>query len=343
MSAYPRMKEGLPMPVLLLPTDVVSLSSQAVNRLLEADNGDASLLYLALVMSGGDEDKATEKLRWSGDRLYLAREKLASLDLVTKTPKLEPSKKPAEAPPEYTRTDMASALEESEFKGLLMEMERLMGRIFTEADMKKLYTIYDFYNLPAELILTIANYTIQEERKSRKNQSYVPMMSRVLKEARKWKQQGIDTADRGEEYLRKQEKVSQREWEILSTVGVQERRAAVGRERTYVTRWIETGYSMDLIRLAYETTIFRITNMSWEYMDSILRRWELAGYRTVEEVQLYDKPQEKAPRTVEPGAGAKKTQGTQPSQERIRKADDWMDAFLDDTKDKNGQGDGKKE
>ncbi len=331
------------MPVLLLPTEVVSLNSQAVKRLLEADNGDAALLYLAMAACGGDENKATEKLRWSGDRLYLAREKLVSLELVTKEQKLEPSKKPAEAPPEYTRTDMANALEESEFKGLLMEMERLMGRIFTEADMKKLYTIYDFYNLPAELILTIANYTIQEERKSRKNQSYVPMMSRVMKEARRWKQQGIDTADRGEEYLRKQEKIDQREWEILSAVGVLERRAAVEKERTFITHWIEAGYGMDLIRLAYERTVFRKGEMNWHYMNSILDNWGKAGLRNVEDVKLADRPADWKPRAVEPGTAGKKTQGTQPSQERIRKADDWMDAFLDGSQDGDGQGDGKKE
>ena len=52
---------------------------------------------------------------------------------------------------------------------------------------------------------------------------------------------GVDTVERAEEYLRRQELVDRREWKILSIIGASTPRAAVEKEREYIEQWVEIG------------------------------------------------------------------------------------------------------
>ena len=54
-------------------------------------------------------------------------------------------------------------------------------------------------------------------------------MPQIQREGFRWKRLGIDTVERAEEYLRREELTDQREWKILSIIGVKEPRAAVER------------------------------------------------------------------------------------------------------------------
>ena len=118
-----------------------------------------------------------------------------------------------------------------------------------------------------------------------------------------------------------------REWAILSAVGVAERRPAVGKEREYIAQWVDMGLSDELIRLAYERTVYRKGAMNWAYMNKILQSWRQAGYRTAAQAEAGDKP----PRR-QAAPGKNRAQDYQPSQERIRESADWMDQFLEEQK-----------
>ena len=46
------------------------------------------------------------------------------------------------------------------------ELERRLGRVLSTADLKLLYTIYDYLALPAEVVLLLTTWCIEEtERK----------------------------------------------------------------------------------------------------------------------------------------------------------------------------------
>ena len=101
------------MSALLLPNDILSLSAQAARRLIGAGNGDGALLYLALLDCGGDGERARKALKWDGRRLEEAYALLARLELVAPDQAPRPAEGPAEPdrPPEYSRADVAAALE----------------------------------------------------------------------------------------------------------------------------------------------------------------------------------------------------------------------------------------
>lgn len=308
------------MSALLIPNEILSMTAQAARRLVELGDGDCALLYLAL-LEGGDG----RKLNWPRERLEQAYSRLTAQGLAASSAPVTAPESPRQDDriPEYNRSDVLQALEqEPAFTGLYREMERLLGRPMSDADLKALYTIYDYLALPAEVVLMLTNYVIHTlRRQNGPGSGSFPRMSHIRKEAFVWKRLGVDTVERAETYIRDQQRVDGREWAILSAVGVTERRPAVEKEREYISRWVEMGVSDELIRMAYERTVYRKGMMNWPYVNKILQAWHQAGYKTPEQVKAGDRP---APKPQ----NAKQNDTYQPSQERIRKNSDWLDEFL---------------
>jgi len=320
---------------LLLPSEILSMSAQAARLLVESGDGDGALLYLALLECGGDGDKDAARLRWQEARLRPAWERLAGLGLA-QPPSSAPPPPPRQEdrPPEYTRGDVAAALEkEPDFQGLCRELEGMLGRVFTDSDLRCAYTIYDHLGLPPEVILLLAGWAVRRERRAKNSPAACPRMPQIQRMAFQWKRLGLDTLERAEDYLRRQEAVDGREWAVLQAVGVAERRPAVEREREYIAAWVGMGLSDELIRMAYERTVYQKKAMNWPYMNKILLSWHQAGYKTPQQVEAGDKP----PRRSAAGVKAP-PRDFQPSQERIQKNNDWLDQFLEEQQRGGGEG-----
>lgn len=315
------------MSALLLPSEILSMSAQAARRLVESGDGDCALLYLALLECGGDEARAAQRLGWPEGRLAPAWGRLAALGLAQPRPDAPtaPPPKADDRLPEYSRGEIAAAMErEPAFQGLCREMENRLGRVFTDNDLRCLYTMYDHLGLSAEVILLLTGWAIQRERRQKNSPAACPRMPQVQREAFKWKRLGIDTLERAEDYLRRQEAVDEREWAVLQMVGVSERRPAVEKEREFIAAWVGMGLSDELIHLAYERTVYQKKAMNWPYMNKILLSWHAAGYKTPQQVEAGDRP----PRRGRPAQA--RPADFQPSQERIQKNADWLDKFLEE-------------
>ena len=315
------------MSALLLPNEILSMSAQAARLLVESGDGDGALLYLALLECGGDGDKAAARLRWGAERLRPVWERLTKLGLAQTPAGLPAVPKQDDRLPEYSRGSIAAAMEqEPVFQGLCREMEGRLGRIFSDNDLKCLYTMYDYLALPPEVILLLTGWAVRRERRQKNNPAASPRMPQIQKEAFRWKRLGVDTLERAEDYLRHQELVDTREWEILSAVGITDRRPAVEREREYIAAWVELGFSDELIRLAYGRTVYKKGSMNWPYLNKILQFWHQAGYQTPAQVEAGDRP----PGWDKPAQARQKPQDFQPTQERIQKNNDWLDRFLEE-------------
>lgn len=321
------------MSALLQEEQVLAMTAQAARRILESGDGDGALLYLALLEGGGDGEKAAARLRWGEDRLAPAWDRMAALGLIQPRARAgaeppPPPPKPENRPPEYSREEVTAAQErEPAFQALCREMEKRLGRMLGDSDLKRLYTMYDHLALPPEVILLLTGWLIRRERRMKNSPAAFPRMSQLQTEAFRWKRLGVDTLERAEDFLRREEGVDAREWAVLSAVGVAERRPAVAKEREYIAAWVDMGLSDELIHLAYERTVYRKGAMNWPYVNKILQSWHQAGYRTAAQVEAGDKPPR---RQVRPAKN--QPQDFQPSQERIQESTDWLDQFLENLK-----------
>lgn len=302
----------------LILGQAVSLSGEAADKLIARGEGDAALLCLALLRHG-ETEAARKALRWTGDRAERAWSVLADLGLVAdrapapESPPLEP-----ESPPDYLRADILKAIEEEPtFQGLYHAVERRLGKKLSDADLKTLYEIYDFLALPAEVILLLITWCL-EEFQEKYGPGRMPRMSLIKKTAYAWRRMGVDTAEGAEEYLKTQSRLRQRERELLPLLDITGR-PPVEREREYLNSWVDMGFPNDAIRLAYERTVLKKQSLNWPYMNSILKSWHTKGLHTVAEIQAGDSdPRRKkaAPAAVSPDAG-----------DRLRRDMEWLERF----------------
>ena len=310
------------MEALVLPERILSLSAGAAERLIAAGNGDAALFYLALLRHG-ETAAARQSLGWSDARCAAALEELVRQGLARGNVESAASA-PADEPPDYQRSDLMAALEhDGSFAALHKAVEAALGKPLSEADLKGLYTVYDYLSFPPELIYTLVGWCVSEaERKYGPGRR--PRMPTVKKEAFRWKRLGVDTPAAAEEFLRGQQALRGREADILPLLDIRDR-AAVGREREYIAGWVDMGFENDAIRLAYERTVLQKGSMNWAYMNAILKRWHAAGMHAAAQVEAGDRHPEPDRRGGRAGGVPR---DVQPTPERAKKNADWLDEFL---------------
>lgn len=292
---------------LFLPGNILSLHRKAAERLLAADNGDAALLYLCLL--AGKDGSA---LKWEAARLESAHKALITMKLADPdqpvTP--EPTRKlEDDRPPEYTTQDVAAALQNgSGFAGLVPEVEKLLGKVLSPADLKTLYLLTDYYALPPEVILTLVGWCAEKTAK-KYGPGRKPTMPQIKREGQKWYKAGVTSLDAADAYLHRQQQLGARGMEILEIVNIHGR-GPVPREEEYLTAWISMDFPDEVLRLAYERTVFQTGEFRWAYMNSILKSWDQQGLKTVAAIEAgeprrklsFKKPakqQEMAPVSVE--------------------------------------------
>ena len=181
----------------------VTLTAQTVKRLLDRGDGDAALLYLALLRHHGTVQPRSlaGELRWEKSRIEAAEQALRDLRLLA--PAAEEIPEPADEKPSYQRDDIARRLESSEeFRLLTAEVEKKLGKRLTTPDVGVLLGLNDYLGLPADVIFLLVNHCV--ERVTRKyGEGRRPTLRQIEKEGYAWARRGIDTQRAAVEYLKK--------------------------------------------------------------------------------------------------------------------------------------------
>ncbi len=313
----------------LILGQVVSLSADAADKLIARGEGDAALLCLALLRHGTPE-AARKALRWSGERTDRAWAVLAGLGLVAdaKAPETAPPVLENDGPPDYLRADILSAMEEGPFQNLYHAVERRLGKKLSDTDLKSLYEIFDYLALPAEVILVLVTWCI-EQFQEKYGAGKMPKMPLIKKTAYAWQRQGVDTAEAAEEYLKKQTGLRRREREILPLLDIVGR-MPLDREREHISNWVTMGFPNDAIRLAYEKTVWKKQSMNWPYMNSILNSWHKKGLHTVKEIEAGDSDPN---RKKTPATPAQTQQAREEAfDDRLRRDMEWLKRFSEENK-----------
>ena len=312
---------------LLLPGDILSMTARAADRLMGAGNGDAALLYLWLLRRGGrlEPEAARRALKWDVPRLEAALSALVGLGLADGTAAPEaPARMEPEGPPEYTAADITRELEDgaSSFPGLVNAVQRRLGKILSTSDLKSLYTLYDYLALPAEVICLLVSWCVEEfQRKYGPGRK--PRMSQIQKEGFVWRRLGVDTAQAAEAHLKKQALYRSREGEILRLLD-QPPRPLVEKERKKVAAWTDMGFADEVLRLAYEKTVYKKQKMDWDYMNGILCGWHRKNLHTLAEVEAGDRQRRPAAQPAMQGRPAAPGEADQ----RVREDLERMREFL---------------
>lgn len=269
--------------------DSVTVTGGAARRLLEQGDGDAALLYLALLRHHGTVPPRSlaGELRWERTRIEHAEEVLRQLELVS-APAAE-APEPADERPAYQREDVAERLERSaDFRGLTSEVERRLGKKLSTADLSSLLGLYDYLGLPADVIYLLVCHCA-EKVAARFGEGRRPGMRQIEKEGYAWAKLGIDTQAAAAEYLKRCAVRQGAMPRYMKALQLGDRLPAPAEEK-YLSAWQEMGFGPEAVAMAYDRTVLRCHELKWPYLNGILKRWHTAGWHTPAEIDAADHP-----------------------------------------------------
>lgn len=262
-------------------TAELCIEQSDMRKLLGAASGDAALLYLYL-RSGNDPEKAAQTLRLSESRYSCAAATLRQLGLWQQEKKvILTGERPA-----YSEKDVLSAMDhDRDFRALYGEVQRLLGRNLNTEELKIILGFVRYLGMEPDVVCVLISYC--KDRARKRGSIRNPSLRTIEKEAYAWAELGIDTMEEAAAYIQNQNLRSSQIGQMMKTLQIYGRNLTPGEEK-YARSWLEMGFDMDAIAIAYDRTCLNTGNLSWAYMNRILTRWHEAGLMTPEQIKKND-------------------------------------------------------
>jgi len=196
---------------------------------------------------------------------------------------------PADEKPEYQRADIMEHLSgNGEFRQLVAEVEKRLGKRLTTPDVGVLLGLNDYLGLPADVIYLLVCHCA--ERVQRKyGEGRRPTLRQIEKEGYYWARRGVDTQRAAAEYLRQYAEKQESVPRYMRALGLGDR-LPVASEEKYLAAWQEWGFPPESVAIACDKTVLKCHEFKWPYCNGILKRWHEAGLHTPEEIESGDRP-----------------------------------------------------
>ena len=275
----------------------LTIAQKDLQKLLGCAHGDTALLYLYL-QSGNDPAQAGKVLHMNETRLSCAGANLRQLGLwQTEKRTFVPGERP-----QYTENDVVSAMDsDRQFQSLYGEIQRVMGRTLNTEELKIVLGFVRYLGLTCDVISLLVGYCM--ERNRRRGLTRNPSLRTIEKEAYAWAEQGIDTFDEAVAFIGRQNVRHSQLGQLLELLQIRGR-ALTTPEEKYAHRWLDAGVSKELLKEAYQRTCLNTGGMNWKYMDTILTRWQKAGFATLQQVKDGEKNKASQPKGASGVLGA---------------------------------------
>lgn len=274
--------------------ETLQISLVDARKLIAAGSGDAALLYLYL-KSGADLEDAAAVLHMSPKQLEQAAASLRQLGLIQKKPHLLPDTDH----PVYSERDVARKMDGKEFSELVGELQRVLGRVLSTEDLKILLGMTDYLGLSTEVISILVNYCV--ERNRARGNLRAPSLRNIEKEAYHWADHGIDTMEQAAAFVQNRLQTQSKIGQVRSMLQLSGRRLTQA-EESYIRNWLDMGFDLPEIQLAYERTCLNTGGLKWQYMNKILLNWHNRNLHSLAGIQAADHPVPAQGGTVRPAS-----------------------------------------
>lgn len=163
--------------------------------------------------------------------------------------------------PSYRTGEITKKIKED---GKLSQMYKIvsgiLGKTLSSADISTLYSMYDYYRLPVEVIVVMIEYFVSRG---------VATMRKLEKEAQKWSENSIDTVTKAKKYIKSREELLSYASVVRRILGANERKLTT-RELEFITKWQKMNITHEKIKRAYEITVDKTGKLSFNYMNKVL-------------------------------------------------------------------------
>lgn len=163
-----------------------------------------------------------------------------------------------------------------ELKELLFVAEQYLGKTLTATDIDTIIYFYDELGMSTDLIEYLIEYCVENGHKS---------IHYIQKVALSWSEQQITTVEAAKSASTMYNKNC---YSILNAYGIKGR-APAATEIAYIRRWNdEYGFDLSLILEACNRTMNAIHQPSFEYTDTILKKWLEKGVKQQKDIAALD-------------------------------------------------------
>ena len=178
--------------------------------------------------------------------------------------------------PHYTAQELAAAASStSDFTNLLDSCQQIFGKIFNTAETEMVIGLADHLRLDQDYILLLFTHAVEMDKKT---------VRYVEKMALSFYDRGITTYGGLEEEIARIRETASIEVYVRNLFGIG-KRALVKKESAMLEKWVSPyGFSRELIRHAYETTIAKAKEPSLSYANAVLESWYSKGFKTPADV-----------------------------------------------------------
>ena len=271
----------------------VVLKAADVDKLLQSANGDAALLYLALMRAdrGVSAQELMEKLHLSELHLNAAEALLRDMGLLAGERKAIQPSVPERTT--YTAEELGELLADREFALLRGMVAEKLGKRLSLNDDQILANLYHDVGFSADVLYLLVSHCV-ERTERRYGALRRPTLRQIEKEGYIWQRCGVCDQESAARYLKDYARKIEGVGAYMRVLQLGDR-PPVESEQRYILDWMEKGFPPEIVALAYDRTILRKQALDWRYLNGILRRWQEAGWHTVAEVERGEsqKPAEK--------------------------------------------------
>lgn len=192
------------------------------------------------------------------------------------TPAPAPKIPAVSARPRFPREEALELIDSDKtLHSLTQELQEILKKPLTSADMDVLVALYSFYGLSAHYILSLVHYCATTGRRG---------MAYAERVAASWMSEGIDDAQ-VDSHIGKLMSRRENEGLVRREFGLGER-SLTPREKEYISSWFDSlGFDITMIKLAYDITVDRTGKPAFSYMNKILINWNQSGIKTPEDVK----------------------------------------------------------
>ena len=176
----------------------------------------------------------------------------------------------------YTKSELKPLLENDEVSELLFITEKYLGKTLNQTEASTILYFYDTLKFPAELIDYLVEYCVSKGTQS---------MRYIEKVALEWDKAGIRTVREAKEQTNT---YSKNVFAVMKAFGLNGRGPGDS-EKKYIDMWYNSyGFSLDIIIEACNRTIQTIHQPSFEYADSILKKWRKQEVKGLSDLKVLD-------------------------------------------------------
>lgn len=196
------------------------------------------------------------------------------LDLDAQTQKINIETKPV-----YTIDEVTRKLKNGgELNDVYKIAEHILDKPLSTNDMLIIYSLYDYYRMPLDVIPLLLEYCMKNGKKS---------MRTIERVAQNWTDKEINTHKRAEEYLKYLDEASGKLSNLKRILGINSRNFTAT-EKKFADLWLlQLGISCELVAYAADITVNSTGKMSFAYMNKILRDWHDNSIKTPAEAAKY--------------------------------------------------------